>query len=235
MLRAVRDLLFPPSCLSCGQRLPDSLLPLFCTRCQGDIVCISSPRCTCCGLPFTAGSDHLCGDCVRCLHHFDLARSAFAYQPPVSRLILGLKFGADMSGLSSLACLARLGGCLEELAPPDLIVPVPLHRRRLQQRGFNQAILIARCCFPGWRDRIEPSLLTRIRPTPPQTGLTGRQRRRSLGNAFALTSPIPLTGKQVLLVDDVFTTGSTVNECAKKMVRAGAGRVEVFTLARSLV
>lgn len=234
MLRAVRDLLFPPSCLQCRQRLPDSHLPFFCPNCLGDITIIRSPFCTICGLPFTAGSNHLCGECVRGFYHFELARSAFAYRPPVSRLILGLKFGAQLHGLASLAHLARVSGSLEVFTLPDAIVPVPLHRKRLQQRGFNQATLIARSCFPEWVERIEPNLLTRVRATVAQSSLSGRKRRRSLGNAFRVTSKSTVEKRRILLVDDVITTGSTVNECAKMLSRAGASEVEVFTLARTL-
>lgn len=234
MLRAVRDLLFPPACLQCGKRLPDSRLPLFCSTCMDDVNVIGSPACTCCGLPFPVGSDHLCGDCVRRFYHFELARSAFVYSPPVSRLIVELKFGARLHGLASLACLARINGHFEPFSPPDFIVPVPLHRRRLQQRGFNQATLIARSCFPGWEDRIAPGMLIRVRDTVSQSSLTGLQRRRSLRNAFRVSSTQSVEQRRILLVDDVFTTGSTVNECAKKLTRAGASKVEVFTLARAL-
>lgn len=234
MLQAVRDLLFPPSCLQCRERLPDSSLPLLCPCCRDEITTIKSPLCLCCGLPFFVGSDHLCGECVRRHYHFELARSAFVYRPPVSRLIVGLKFGAQLHGLASLTYLARVNGVLESFTQPDFIIPVPLHRQRLQQRGFNQATLIARSCFPEWVERIESNLLIRIRPTPAQSSLSGRQRRRSLSNAFRVTSKSTVKNRRILLIDDVITSGSTLNECSKMLSRAKASKVEVFTLARAL-
>ncbi len=180
------------------------------------------------------GVDHLCGDCLRRRYAFDFARSLFYYQPPVSTLILSLKFGGQLTGLSTLGELTARSNILGLFEEPDLVLPVPLHRTRLRERGFNQAVVIAKGCFPQWKYKIETSLMHRRRATVPQSLLTGKERRSNLKNIFHLTDASGVAGKRVLLVDDVFTTGSTVDECSRILRSAGAARIEVFTLARSL-
>lgn len=234
LLAGARELLFPSFCLGCGCRLSSGRLPLLCADCRDALVFSRSPFCTCCGLPFATGDDHLCGDCLRDHYGFDLARFALHYSGPVPRMVRDLKFRGLTIPLATMGCLARVSGVTGQLAKPDLLLPVPLHPSRLRSRGFNQSLLIARACFPHWRPRIDPGLLVRTRSTVPQASLTGASRRRNLRGAFALCRQEPLENRRILLVDDVFTTGSTVRECVAVLRRAGAVRVEVFTLARSL-
>jgi ComF family protein len=233
LIGAIQDLLFPPVCVLCGRRLDHSRPPLFCTDCLTQLVFIGSPLCPCCGMPHACGADHLCGACLRRHYSFDRARSLLLYTPAIAPIILRLKFGGQLSALSSLKELIAQSSCLTELSEPDYIVPVPLHRQRLRQRGFNQATLLARACFPQWRQKIRLDLVSRPLPTTPQTQLSGRMRRTNLTHAFALARDAEIRGKRLLLVDDVLTTGSTVNECAKLLRREGAERIEVFTVARS--
>lgn len=231
---AIQDLLFPPICLGCTRRLDSSRPPLFCADCLEHVDHISSPRCHCCGIPFAVGADHLCGDCLQQHYAFDCARSLVLYKPPVADIILRLKFSGQLNGLTTLAQLTATSGCMQELAEPELIVPVPLHASRLRQRGFNQATLIARTCLPRWRDRIRVDVLKRNRVTTPQSQLSGRERRSNLQRVFTIEKIDEVQGKRILVVDDVFTTGSTVNECARVLRKAGAARIEVLTVARSL-
>ena len=233
-IEACKDLLFPPSCLHCNRRLVSSRPPIFCSDCCRRLPFISSPLCLGCGEPFFSGADHLCGRCLSRQYSFDLARSLFSYQPPLSVLIPALKFRGDLTALASLGRLVSHPSSCALFTEPDILLPVPLHSRRLRERGFNQALLLARACFPEWKGKIEPGLLARTRSTPPQSALSGRERRRNLKNAFVLADPQRIAGKEILLVDDVFTTGSTVNECSRVLRAAGASRVQVFTLARSL-
>lgn len=233
-LEAVKDLLFPPTCLGCTRRLATSRPPLFCADCLAEVVYLDSPCCTCCGTPFPIGTDHLCGTCLVTPPAFDSARSLLLYQPPVATVLRTLKFGGQLTGLTTLAALVTRSPFLEHFTPPDYIVPVPLHRNRLRQRGFNQARIIASSCLPQWQDRVKTDLLLRNRPTVPQTHLSGEQRRSNLKKAFIPANNVHLAEKRILLVDDIFTTGSTVSECSRALRQAGAGRIEVFTLARSL-
>jgi ComF family protein len=137
-----------------------------------------------------------------------------------------------MAGLTSLGFFFTERQPRLALSPPDLIVPVPLHPERLRQRGFNQAQLLAGIFFPERRQKLHLSLIQRLRATPPQTGLTGEMRRRNMKGAFGVTAPEQVAGRTVLLIDDVLTTGATVEECARVLQRAGAGDVQVLTLAR---
>ncbi|MBI5556992.1 MAG: ComF family protein [Deltaproteobacteria bacterium] len=122
-------------------------------------------------------------------------------------------------------------GC-QDLISPDRIIPVPLHMNRLRQRGFNQSLLLARAFFPDQRNKIIKTALRRQRDTIAQTGLTGLSRRKNLRDAFVVEKKDDVSGKKILLIDDVFTTGTTVNECARVLKQAGAERVDVLTLAR---
>ena len=233
-IEALHDLLFPPQCLCCEQRLETSRPPLVCSSCRAGLRFLSSPLCSTCGIPFTTGVDHLCGLCLQKSYFFDYARSALFYQSPVSNLLLALKFSNAISTVATLKKMAEESGALSHFSVPDIIIPVPLHVGRLRERGFNQALMLARHCFPQWRKSIHSNLLVRSRATAPQSSLSGSQRRQNLKGCFQLSRAGLLTGKRILLVDDVFTTGSTINECSRVLHREKPQRIEVFTVARSL-
>lgn len=213
LLASFFRLLFPPRCLGCGDHLDSSCLPLFCSACRTKIV------------PFTPS-------CARQDDFPFSAHSLCIYQEPVSKLLVRLKFNGDLSGLASIAVLAREAGT-ERLPQPDLILPVPLHRSRLRWRGFNQAILLAKVCFPCWQDKIKVDLLQRHKKTVPQLGLTGEERLVNLRGAFSVRRPEEVKGRRVLLVDDVLTTGSTLRECAEVLRTAKAAEIAAFTVART--
>ncbi|PIE68849.1 MAG: hypothetical protein CSA21_05450 [Deltaproteobacteria bacterium] len=150
-------------------------------------------------------------------------------------MIHDLKFRGQLNVLSSMACLIERSGVLSEFTVPDLILPVPLHTARLRERGYNQALLLARALFPGpYRRRIAPFILQRHRYTAAQSQLTGRTRRQNLRGAFCLSSQQSIAGTAVLLIDDVFTTGATLHECAKVLKQGGCTTVEALSFARSL-
>lgn len=234
LLRACQDLCFPPACLACGARLPDSAAPLFCATCAADVRLVAEPLCRCCGraFPWAAGGNHTCGPCLQKPWHFRAARAVLHYSDPVSQAVQAFKYRGSTTGLATFRQLKERLHHLDYLADVDLILPVPLHVRKLRERGFNQALVLARALFPAQRQRITPFLLARTRPTVSQTGLSGGDRRRNLKDAFRVEAPAQVAGKRLLLVDDIFTTGSTVNECARTLRRAGAKEVQVFTLAR---
>ncbi len=233
MWQAVRELCFPSTCLGCAVSLAGCRPPYFCPGCAREIIALRQPFCPVCGRPFfsATGPGHLCGTCLATGRHFSRARAVAIYQGALARAIHSFKYSGHTTGLSSFAALRDLLGPGDLLAP-ELIVPVPLHPRRLKERGFNQALLLARVFFPDQRHRIVPALLQRKRYTLSQTTLSGPARRKNVRSAFRVTAPWQLVGKTVLLVDDVYTTGATVDECARVLVRAGARKVEVLTLAR---
>jgi ComF family protein len=161
-----------------------------------------------------------------------MARAVLRYNDDVAKLVHSFKYAGKTYCHSTFAGLKARSLPAEDLAAPEIIIPVPLHRQRLQERGFNQAAILAALFFPDAKQRICVDALSRTRRTPPQTGLRGKDRRKNLKNAFAVDRSSQVKGKAVLLVDDVFTTGTTLNECAKILKKYGAADVQALTLAR---
>lgn len=223
-----------------SERMADFL----CQSCAGAYLPVTSPLCSCCGVMFKSreGEDHLCGDCISFPKRYRIARAAGIYDQTLMKLIHALKYRGKIQlakpfgGLLLDAFLAHW-----EPGTIDMIIPVPLHIKRLRSRGFNQSYVqlkewpgIAENLFadisPIWIDRDN---LVRCVQTRPQTGLGKRQRRANIRDAFSLKDPKRIRDKHVLLVDDVYTTGATVNECSKILLTAGAKCVDVLTLARA--
>ena len=183
-----------------------------------------------------------CGACQRLEPMFARAAAYGSYDGGLRELIHLLKYEQVRPAANVLGRM--LGETIATLAPqfdeiPPLLVPVPLHAAKLRQRGFNQSELIARAALksPSLRDlplSLEPTILQRARPTESQTGLTRHQRRANVRGAFRVVRPAEVAGRDLLLVDDVFTTGTTVSECARVLRQAGAQRVLVATVARVL-
>jgi ComF family protein len=235
-LQAAKDILFPLSCLGCGAGLQEHREISYCATCLQDVRLLLGPLCTKCGKPFdgAAGENHLCGYCLKNGWHFKQARAVVRYQPPITEAVKIFKYGGKMHGLATFGALSKQYLAQQNLSQPDVLVPVPLHIKRLRQRGFNQALILCRRIFPAWRDMLDPHILERQLWTQPQTGLSGSARRRNVRNAFRVRRPENIKGKKILLVDDVFTTGATVNECARILRRNRASEVNVFTFARAI-
>ena len=236
MWTALLDILFPEHCLSCGTGLIGRQEISYCARCLQDIRLLWEPFCTKCGKPFehAAGESHLCGYCLMNGWYFKQARAVVCYKPPVTEAVKMFKYKGKMHGLATFVALAQQYFQYQQLSQPDLLVPVPLHTKRLRQRGFNQALILSRKIFPAWRDRIAPTVLEKHLETQPQTGLRAAERRRNVRNVFMVPKPEKIKNKKILLVDDVFTTGATVNECARILMKSQAFEVNVFTFARAI-
>ncbi|ANA41458.1 MULTISPECIES: ComF family protein [Geobacter] len=236
IIRALLDILFPPLCHLCRAPIPGAEELHLCPACLARAKPIGSPLCTVCGVPFATegGIDHRCGDCIVSPPPYEGARAAYLFEGPVQELVHRFKYGHRTHLRRPLALLAaeRLTSFVAEAAP-DLIIPVPLHRSRLRERGFNQAILMGELLARQWRIPLHRATLGRVRATPPQVGLTSAQRRENIRGAFAVPSPAALAGRRVLLLDDVFTTGSTIAECALVLRKAGAAAVHAATVART--
>ncbi|MDX1774988.1 MAG: ComF family protein [Desulfobulbales bacterium] len=234
---ALLDILFPERCLACGTGMKSHENISYCASCRQEIRLICEPFCITCGKPFdqAGGANHLCGFCLINDWHFQQARAAVGYRSPVTEAVKTFKYGGKMYGLATFAALAQQYLLAQPLPDPDVIVPVPLHNKRLRQRGFNQAFILSKKIFPEWKHKIDPHILFRHQWSRPQTSLTGAERRRNVKNAFKVGRPDKIKNKKVLLVDDVFTTGATVNECARVLMGSHASEVVVFTFARAIV
>ncbi len=231
--RVVVDGVLPPRCLSCGETVdePDAL----CGRCWGGITFFAPPWCVLCGLPFPhpMGKDALCGACARGRPAWDQARAVLRYDKHSRSFILGLKHGDHTHVAGAFGRWMHRAGS-EVLAGADLLVPVPLHWTRLFQRRYNQAALLAHAIRAAGGPDVAADWLVRRRRTPAQGHLGPVARERNVRGAFAMRARRSVAGKRVVIVDDVMTTGATVDECARVLRRAGAASIGVLTLARAL-
>jgi len=225
----IQDCLFPPTCILCGGEG-------FASRdlCDGCYRLLSRNDhcCSLCAevLDASAAGGALCGRCLRRRPAYDKVYAPFVYQGAVAHLITALKFNAHYPNARLLGTL--LAEYLKRNAQlPDRLVPVPLHRSRYAQRGFNQAMEIARTVALELDVPLDFAGCSRHRDTPHQTGLPAKQRRKNMKNAFSLVKPVD--ARHIALIDDVMTTGTTVHELAALYKKAGVGRVDVWVCARA--
>lgn len=233
LARRLLDAILPPHCLKC--RVPVGEPGSLCADCWNAVTFIAEPVCAACGLPFEvpAGRDALCGGCLRRRPVFERARAALAYDDASRDMILAFKHADRTEAAPAFArWMARAGRDLTARA--DMVAPVPLHWRRFWRRRYNQSALLARALGGQAGIAVVPDLLVRARSTPSQGGLGRAARARNVRGAFRLNGRMAarVRGARVLLVDDVYTTGATVEACARVLLRAGAAAVDVLTLAR---
>ena len=213
-----------PACLLCGGR--DEGLGL-CEGCQHSLPMLADLRCPVCAMPNPAGER--CGRCISKLPLFDRVVAAFTYEFPVTVLVQRLKYRGDLACARPLA--AGLANALEKEPYPDLIIAMPLARARLASRGFNQSMEISRRVVADFNLEISVDICRRTREGAPQALLPWKQRASNVRNAFACD--IDLSGKSVAVVDDVLTTGATLNELARTLKRRGARQVIGWMTART--
>lgn len=223
---ALVDLVLPPRCIACAQISTD--LP-FCKICQLSVSNVTNP-CSRCGIPNLGSSS--CPNCSQNPLHFDLASAPFLYGGQVAVAISRFKY----EGLSYLASF--LGTLLYQYlqsieCTADLVVPVPLHQKRLKQRGYNQSALLARKLAYKAKIPLSCTALVRIKNTLPQTQLNRKERWNNVKNAFWV-NPKKVDGRSILLIDDVMTSGSTATSCSLALKENGATKIHVLTLARAV-
>jgi ComF family protein len=220
-------------------------IPFVCSGCAEQINFVKGPICLSCGIMFKSsqGDDRLCGDCITVPKRFRIARAPMVYDQAMVQLIHCFKYNAKIqltkafSGLL-LTALNRYW----EANSVDLVLPVPLSGSKLRQRGFNQAYLLVRSWktiadqfnMPPPGVSTSKNALVRTRATIPQTGLGRKARLQNIKNAFSVRDGAAIRDMRILLVDDVYTTGATVNECARELMDDGARCVDVLTLARAM-
>jgi ComF family protein len=220
--RSLRALLLPQDCRLCGLPSGDALL---CAGCRKDLPRLPAAHCPVCALPVPTA--RVCGRCLKKPPAFDGTLAVWAYAEPADGLIHALKFRAQLP-------LARwFAQELHALGPPpcDLLLAMPLHPKRLAERGFNQSVEIARALARQASLRFDPVGLERLHDTPPQRDLAWSQRRRNVRGAFAVRTSV--TGLHVAVVDDVLTTGASLHEVAHMLKAAGALTVTNLVLART--
>jgi ComF family protein len=237
------DWLYPPRCRGCGSRIQGRDAECFCPACWREIQLITHPLCHVCGRPFpdAAGADHLCGGCLSRPPEFTQARAWACYpreeaaEHPLRQVIQRFKYGRKVSLGKPLGRVLAQGCRLWlEQWKVDVLIPVPLHPKRLRWRGFNQCVLLGRELSRVFDLPLDPFLLKRKVETPPQTQLSEEERRKNVRGAFFVNPDKSVETRSVLLLDDVYTSGATVNECSRCLKKAGATEVYVLTLARAV-
>lgn len=225
--KQVLDFALPPRCAGCGLIVDE--VHSFCPDCWTKVEFLGESGCSTCGMPLEATEAEECGACTAKAPRIHRTRSAVAYDDLSRSIAIRLKYGRKVALARTMA---RYMAPLVRREEDAILVPVPLHRIRLWQRGFNQSALVACELAKATGLRIDPHLLRRVKRTPALKGMNLNQRRNVVAGAFAVHKSAELDGRTVVLVDDVLTTGSTANACAKALQKAGAKRVELVSWAR---
>lgn len=237
-LRTFLHVIFPSTCANCKTRLWDDPIPFVCRACWETVIPISGPCCPHCGGPFTSpvalqySPSHECGACRNKPPAFTQTWSLFPYQSPLKEAIILFKYRGKRSLTKPF--LQAIIPALPTLPTIDVLMPVPLHPQRLREREYNQSLLLAHGLSQHLQIPLVLSCLLRIKATVPQTSLSRKERLTNLHRVFAIDDATRIKDKRILLIDDVFTTGTTLHECAKALRKAGSGPVYGLTLARML-
>ena len=227
-LKKLQSVLFPSTCRLCrAAGLPGLEL---CPACLAELPWLTH-SCSRCALPLPQEAGiTLCSDCIKMQPSVDACTALFNYRPPVDRWIQGLKFAQDLATARLLGELLAGKSASDSGERTAIVVPVPLHRKRLAERGYNQALEIARSLSANGY-RLDPGCCQRHKPTSAQSDLPASARKANVRDAFSVSRC--LQGCRVLLIDDVMTTGATLNELARTLKKAGAERVEARVIART--
>ena len=220
---------WPVSCVLCGAAARPGV-SRFCAPCEATLPRLGRERCEICALPLASG--RVCGACLADPPAYDAVCVPYAYAFPVDALIHAYKYGGDLSLAPVLARVLLMSVRSSARTRADVLIPMPLSAARLRERGFNQAHEIARHLGRALRIEVTPNAVRKVADTPPQAALPWKARARNVRGAFVCDAD--LTGRHVAIVDDVMTTGATLNELARNLKRAGAVRVSGWVIARTL-
>jgi ComF family protein len=229
------DILFPKICLLCDN---SSKKDIICSSCYLSFGFIDNSRvCDVCGVPFLGLSEqklHLCGSCINNTESLLKVRSVLLYKDKLKDLLHGFKYGSKLYIAGFLSDLI-IDNFPSDLRGFDTVVPVPLHIRRLRERGYNQTVLISKVLAGSLGVSLDSFSLKKIRDSRPQVDMSNFQSRaKNVKNAFMVSNKKVFSGKTVLLFDDVYTSGSTIKECSKQLIESGAKYVFALTLARAV-
>lgn len=233
------DIIYPPRCHICMDFLNKSeVTPPICDTCSQGFKEISHPYCSICGIPFIskAGEDHLCGKCLLKKPHYDEIRAPYLYEGPIMDAIQRIKYSGRSYIANSLGLLlGEYARTWLDNAEEMILLPVPLHIKRMRRRGFNQSMILSKKINETLHANLDFITLERTRNTATQTGLKFKERLKNVKGAFEVINNLKIRGKDIILVDDVATTGNTINECARVLKKAGCKRVYGLVLARTAV
>ena len=221
------DFALPPRCAGCGSIVGET--HSFCPDCWKQVEFLGDGGCATCGIPLQATDAETCAACIARPPRIARSRAAVAYGELPRSLAIRLKYGRKVAIARTMA---RYMAPLVSRADDAVLVPVPLHRARLWQRGFNQSALVARDLARRLSIPSNATSLRRVKRTPPLKGMSPLQRRKTVAGAFKVPDKSAVAGKTIILVDDVLTTGSTAEACARALKQAGAARVELISWAR---
>lgn len=230
MINRILHILFPETCPACSQTASDHRTAPICADCWNTISRYAGTVCRICGTPLPSDSGRVCGSCIKDAPVFTSARSFGIYEGPLRKAIGLLKY----HGIKRLA--GPLSDIIMSIDMPeaDAVMAVPLHVNRLRERGYNQSALMAKRIARHMNISFEADCLIKVRDTLPQVGLHFHERMKNIKGAFTVRDSRPVRGKDVILVDDVVTTGSTIRECARILKQAGAANIYAVSLAHGI-
>jgi len=238
IVNRILDWVYPPVCVSCRALLPlNESARFLCSLCLAGFLRIKPPVCKKCGNPVDSAAD-VCEYCAGRLYYIEGNHSAFFYDEQMRGVIHNMKFRADRRaavGLGQLWGACAEGGLFEIPAEykSAALVPLPMHKKKRNERGFDQAEIMAGALADVFSLPMEKALI-RANDTPPQAGLSPNKRIENVRGAFVVDGKIFEKGKRYIIIDDIFTTGASVNECAKTLISAGSEAVFALTLAKSV-
>ena len=212
-------------CVLCGSMSRDGL---WCMACDAVLPYFDEPHCPVCALPTPTGE--VCGHCLTQPPLFTRTTAAFGYAFPLDKLIQAMKYGEQLALAHAFA--RKLAQRIDKSALPDYVIPMPLHPAKLRNRGFNQSLLIAAMITRELNLKLLPNGCQRVRDTPPQSALPWKERDKNVRNAFRCD--LDLTGRRIAMVDDVMTSGASLNELAGALRKRGAGEIKAWVVARTL-
>jgi len=228
--KIILNFLLPPHCPICHEKVIEP--HAICGMCFSKLHFIGDNVCSVCGAPLPLKGSKICGQCLQKKPAFNKAKSTLIYNETSKKLILPFKHSDHLELAPLIAKWMILCG-KDLIQNRDIIMPVPLHKRRLFKRKYNQSAILSKIIAKQFCKDYQPSILQRIKNTPTQGHLNFKMRQKNIKGVFSVVNSNKITDKKILLIDDVYTSGATLNECAKVLIKSGAKQVDCLTFCRA--